>query len=98
MLASALSKWKGKKIMSLIGKSSFNKKIKPNNKINFFITRKGNTIGRHSVEFNNKIERIELKHDAFTRELFADGAINAAIWIRKKKSGFFNMKDMLNLK
>jgi 4-hydroxy-tetrahydrodipicolinate reductase len=98
MLARALAKGKGKKLTSLIGKSSFNKKIKLNKKINFFITRKGNTIGKHSVEFNNNIERIELKHDAFSRELFADGAISAAIWIRKKKKGFFNMQDMLNLK
>ena len=98
MLAKAVAKGKGKKLTSLIGKSSFNKKIKPNNKINFFITRKGSTIGKHSVEFNNNIERIELKHDAFSRDLFADGAISAAIWIRKKKRGFFNMQDMLNLK
>lgn len=98
MLARAIAKGKGKKLTSLIGKSSFNKKIKLNKKINFFITRKGNTIGKHSVEFNNNIERIELKHDAFSRELFADGAISAAIWIRKKKKGFFNMQDMLNLK
>jgi 4-hydroxy-tetrahydrodipicolinate reductase len=97
MLAGAIAKGKGKKLTSLIGKSSFNKKIKPNNKINFFITRKGSTIGKHSVEFNNNIERIELKHDAFSRDLFADGAISAAIWIRKKKRGFFNMQDMLNL-
>ena len=98
MLAEAVAKGKGKKLISLIGKSSFNKKIKPNNKINFFITRKGSTIGKHSIEFNNNIERIELKHDAFSRDLFADGAISAAIWIRKKKRGFFNMQDMLNLK
>ena len=98
MLAGAIAKGKGKKLTSLIGKSSFNKKIKLNKKINFFITRKGSTIGKHSVEFNNNIEKIELKHDAFSRELFADGAISAAIWIRKKKRGFFNMQDMLNLK
>ena len=98
MLAKAVAKGKGKKLISLIGKSSFNKKIKPNNKINFFITRKGSAIGKHSIEFNNNMERIELKHDAFSRDLFADGAISAAIWIRKKKRGFFNMQDMLNLK
>jgi 4-hydroxy-tetrahydrodipicolinate reductase len=98
MLAEAIAKGKNKKLISLIGKSFFNKSIKPNNKINFFITRKGSTIGRHSIEFNNNIEKIELKHDAFSRELFADGAISAAIWIRKKRNGFFNMQDMLNLK
>jgi len=98
MLAEAVAKGKGKKLKSLLGKYYFDKRIKPNNKINFFIIRKGNTIGKHSVAFNNNIEKIELKHDAFSRELFADGAISAAIWIKKKKRGFFNMQDMLNLR
>ena len=47
---------------------------------------------------NNKIEKIQLKHIAFSRELFADGALNAAIWISKKKRGLFNMQDMFSLK
>jgi 4-hydroxy-tetrahydrodipicolinate reductase len=67
-------------------------------KVNFLITRKGNTIGKHSVNFNNKIENIELKHTAFSRDLFADGALNAAVWIRKKNKGLFNMQNMLGLK
>ncbi len=48
--------------------------------------------------FNNKIENIELKHTAFSRELFADGALKAAIWISKKNKGLFNMQDMFKLK
>ena len=48
--------------------------------------------------YKNKIEHIELKHTAFSRELFADGALNAAIWISKKNKGLFNMQDMFNLK
>ena len=48
--------------------------------------------------FNNKIENIELKHTAFSRELFVDGALKAAIWISKKNKGLFDMQDMLNLK
>ena len=47
---------------------------------------------------NNNIEKIELKHDALSRELFANGAINAAVWIKKKRNGLFNMQDMLGLK
>jgi 4-hydroxy-tetrahydrodipicolinate reductase len=50
------------------------------------------------VLFNNKIENIELKHTAFSRDLFADGALNAAEWISKKNKGLFDMQDMLNLK
>ena len=99
MLANAVSKGKNKSLESIKGKTFLNKKGSlQKNKINFFITRKGNTIGKHSVLFNNKIENIELKHTAFSRELFADGALNAAIWISKKNKGLFNMQDMFNLK
>jgi 4-hydroxy-tetrahydrodipicolinate reductase len=99
MLANAVSKGKNKNLEKIKGKIFLNKKGNlQENKINFFITRKGNTIGRHSVLFNNKIENIELKHTAFSRELFADGALNAAIWISKKNKGLFNMQDMFGLK
>jgi 4-hydroxy-tetrahydrodipicolinate reductase len=99
MLANAVSKGKDKKLETIKGKFFLNKKGNlQKNKINFFITRKGNTIGKHSVLFNNKIENIELKHTAFSRELFADGALNAAIWINKKNKGLFNMQDMFSLK
>ena len=99
MLANAVCKGKNKNLELIKGKTFLNKKGNlQKNKINFFITRKGNTIGKHSVLFNNKIENIELKHTAFSRELFADGALNAAIWISKKNKGLFNMQDMFNLK
>jgi 4-hydroxy-tetrahydrodipicolinate reductase len=99
MLANAVSKGKNKSLEEIKGKTFLNKVGNlQKNKINFFIKRKGNTIGKHSVLFNNKIENIELKHTAFSRELFADGALNAAIWISKKNKGLFNMQDMFNLK
>jgi 4-hydroxy-tetrahydrodipicolinate reductase len=99
MLANAVSKGKNKSLESIKGKNFLNKKGNlQKNKINFFIKRKGNTIGNHSVLFNNKIEKIELKHTAFSRELFADGALNAAVWISKKKKGLFSMQDMFQLK
>ena len=99
MLAKAVSKGKNKNLESIKGKTFLNKKGSlQKDKINFFITRKGNTIGKHSVIFNNKIENIELKHTAFSRELFADGALNAAVWISKKNKGLFNMQDMFSLK
>ena len=99
MLANAVSKGKNKNLELIRGKIFLNKKGNlQENKINFFITRKGNTIGKHSVFFNNKVENIELKHTAFSRDLFADGALNAAIWISKKNKVLFNMQDMFGLK
>ena len=99
MLANAVCKGKNKNLESIKGKIFLNKKGNlQKNKVNFFITRKGNTVGKHSVLFNNKIENIELKHTSFSRDLFADGALNAAIWISKKNKGLFNMQDMFDLK
>jgi 4-hydroxy-tetrahydrodipicolinate reductase len=73
MLANAISEGKETKLELIKGKTFLNKKGNPKkNKINFYVTRKGNIIGKHSVNFNNKIENIELKHTAFSRELFVD--------------------------
>jgi len=99
MLANAVAKGKGKNLDKLKGDFFLNKKGNlQNNKVNFFVTRKGKTVGKHSVIYNNKFENIELKHTAFSRNLFADGALNAAIWISKKNKGLFNMQDMFSLR
>jgi 4-hydroxy-tetrahydrodipicolinate reductase len=99
MLANAVAEGKNKNLNNLKGRYFLNKKGNfNNNKINFFITRKGNTIGEHSVIYKNNVETIELKHISFSRELFANGALNAAVWIKKKKKGLFSMQDMFNLK
>ena len=99
MLGNAIANGKNKNLDNLRGKLFLNKKGKfQNKKINFFITRKGKTVGQHSIIYNNNIENIELKHTAFSRELFADGALDAVIWISKKNKGLFSMQDMLNLK
>jgi len=99
MLAKAIAKGRNKKLASIMGKFFLNKKGNFNkNKINFFITRKGDTIGKHNIHFSNKTESIELKHTAYSRELFAIGALKAAIWISKKNKGLLNMQDMFRLK
>ena len=98
MLADALSMSRNKSRSSMMGKYFLNKKgYLNNNKINFFIIRKGKTIGKHSIFFKKKNESFELKHIAFSRNLFADGALRAAAWLNKKKKGLFNMHDILNL-
>lgn len=98
MLANAVANGKGKKLSSIKGKIFLNKNGKTSsNKINFYITRKGKTIGKHSVNFDNKIEKIEIKHTSNSRELFAEGAMKAALWLKGKNKGLFSMQDMLNL-
>jgi 4-hydroxy-tetrahydrodipicolinate reductase len=99
MLASAISNGRGKKVETMRGKIYLNKSGPiASNKINFFVKRKGKTIGEHSVNFNNNIETIKISHIAFSRELFAQGALDAAAWLMKKKKGLYDMKDLLQLK
>ncbi|HKR04224.1 MAG TPA: dihydrodipicolinate reductase C-terminal domain-containing protein, partial [Bacteroidia bacterium] len=56
--------------------------------------RRENVVGIHSVNYQSEIDKIEIKHEAFSRKGFAQGAILAAQWIIGKK-GFFEMKDLL---
>lgn len=63
--------------------------------IGFASLRGGDVIGDHSVIFAADGERIELSHKASNRNVFASGAIRAAIWGSGKKSGFYLMKDVL---
>ncbi len=57
--------------------------------------RMGNIVGIHEVAICTDNERITLKHEAFDRALFADGAIKAAEYLVGKPAGLYNMKTML---
>jgi 4-hydroxy-tetrahydrodipicolinate reductase len=50
--------------------------------------------GTHSINYDSKIDSIEIKHTAHSREGFASGAVVAAEWLKGKK-GVFGMDDML---
>ncbi|MFS4492312.1 4-hydroxy-tetrahydrodipicolinate reductase [Maribacter sp. 2308TA10-17] len=56
----------------------------------------GNTPGTHTVEYQSKVDSIEIQHTAHNREGFALGAVIAAEWI-VGKTGVFSMKDVLGL-
>ena len=55
-----------------------------------------NIPGTHSVFYNSKVDQIEIKHTAHSREGFALGSIIAAEWLIGKK-GVFTMKDVLGI-
>ncbi len=63
--------------------------------IGFSVTRGGEIAGEHTVSFIGANDRIDLVHKANNRSIFVDGAIDAAIFVSKKRSGFFNMNDLL---
>lgn len=65
--------------------------------IGFATLRGGDVVGDHTVVFAADGERIELTHKASTREVFARGAIRAALWCRGKPPGLYTMRDVLGL-
>ena len=65
--------------------------------IGVHVIRAGNIVGEHSVLFSKGDEIIEIKHEALSRRIFADGAADAAIKLISKKNGLYSMKDLRNI-
>ena len=57
--------------------------------------RMGNIVGVHEVMIGTQNERITLKHEAFSRGVFAEGSLKAASFIIGKNPGIYDMKDLL---
>ncbi|MBC8037905.1 MAG: 4-hydroxy-tetrahydrodipicolinate reductase [Rhizobiales bacterium] len=65
--------------------------------IGFAALRGGSVVGEHTVMFAGPTERIELTHRAESRDIFAHGAIRAALWAKDRKPGLYSMTDVLGL-
>ena len=66
-------------------------------RIGFAALRGGSVAGDHMVIFAGEGERIELGHRAETREIFARGAVKAALWLAGRPAGRYRMEDVLGL-
>ncbi|MBR3199696.1 MAG: 4-hydroxy-tetrahydrodipicolinate reductase [Bacilli bacterium] len=64
------------------------------NEIGFSSVRGGNIVGQHTVKFFGENESLEITHTAYSRGLFAEGALNAAKFIINKKPGLYTMEDL----
>ena len=65
--------------------------------IGFSVIRGGDVAGDHTVIFAGHGERVELTHKAGSREIFARGAIRAALWTEGRAPGLYSMRDVLGL-
>jgi 4-hydroxy-tetrahydrodipicolinate reductase len=66
--------------------------------IGFSAIRGGDIIGDHTVLFAGTGERIEISHKSASRANYAQGAIRAALFLAGKKTGLYDMQDVLGLK
>lgn len=69
----------------------------PAGAIRFFVERRGEVPGDHSVRFEAASESVTLSHSVTTREVFAEGAVRAAQWAVGKQPGIYGMQDVLGL-
>ncbi len=65
------------------------------NEIGVSVIRGGSIAGEHTVIYAGLDEVIEIKHEAFSKNLFATGAIHAAKFLVKQKPGRYTMEDVL---
>jgi 4-hydroxy-tetrahydrodipicolinate reductase len=57
--------------------------------------RLGDIVGDHTIVFCGNSERIEVKHQAHSRDLFALGALKAVKWVMDKPAGLYSMQEVL---
>ncbi len=70
---------------------------RPQNEIGIHSVRGGTIVGEHEVIFAGEDEVVTLSHSAYSKKIFANGALKAASFIKDKKSGIFDMNDILSL-
>lgn len=71
------------------------RKKREHSEIGIHSIRGGTIVGEHEVIFAGHDEVISLKHQAQSRGVFAAGAVNAAVYIKDKPAGLYDMSDVL---
>lgn len=73
------------------------KNANPDASIHTVSLRIGEVLGEHTLTFYGSDEKLEIKHTAESRDIFAQGALKAALWLyhNQASSGLFTVKDVL---
>ncbi|MDP4119961.1 MAG: 4-hydroxy-tetrahydrodipicolinate reductase [Bacillota bacterium] len=71
------------------------RKKRSKNEIGIHAVRGGTIVGEHEVIFAGHDEVLSIKHQATSKEVFATGAVNAAVFMANQKAGLYDMSDLL---
>ena len=66
------------------------------NEIGMHSIRGGGLVGEHEIEFISENEVIKISHEAFSKGIFAEGALKAALFVVNKQPNLYSMKDLFN--
>ena len=75
------------------GRSGYGKRAPED--IGIHSVRMGNIVGIHEVVIGTDNQSITLKHEAYSRALFAEGALKAAAFLIGKPAGMYDMNSLL---
>ncbi len=74
---------------------SKDRKKREKNEIGIQAVRGGSIVGEHEVIFAGTDEVIEIKHTAYSKAVFAKGAVEAAKFLAGKPAGKYDMRDVV---
>lgn len=94
MLANAINEESGNFYSYVYDRHSVRQK-RMKNEIGIHSIRGGTIVGEHDIIFAGRDEVITLSHQAASKEVFAVGAVNAAVYLSGKPAGIYNMNDMM---
>ena len=69
---------------------------RPKKEIGISAVRGGTIVGEHEIIYAGKDEVIEIKHTAYSKAIFANGAVSAAKFLNGAKPGMYNMSDVID--
>lgn len=95
MLADSINAVRLDKLNYVCGREGSDTLRKPK-ELGIHALRGGTIVGQHEVTFAGQDELITIGHQAFSRQVFATGAIAAARYIVRQKLGMYSMQDMIN--
>lgn len=72
------------------------RKARDKNEIGMHAIRGGTIVGEHDVIFAGRDEVITLSHSAGSKQVFAVGSVNAAVFLSKCEKGLYQMSDLLS--
>ncbi|MCY4329392.1 MAG: 4-hydroxy-tetrahydrodipicolinate reductase [Endozoicomonadaceae bacterium] len=82
---------------AVYGRHGTKQGIRPRETIGFSSIRAGDIVGEHTALFAGEGEQIEITHTSSSRNHYAAGAVQAALWLANKTSGLYDMMDVLDL-
>ncbi len=94
LLANSINEALGNKMKYVYDRHDLSQK-RESNEIGFTSIRGGNIVGEHTVQFFGPYETFEIKHTSYSRTVFAEGAVKAALFTIGKPNGLYSMNDLV---